>query len=542
MNLNFPDLSPRQPGSPSEQTQLETGSGAMFISHNGAKQPVTLTSEESVISLGAAPAESENKKSSLIKRDAAILVEDSTKAQKTLIMDPAANDGNSSLQLAEADPLQGINREDPDSAFRHLCIEDDGTKLSYLLAEMDEETRHNWLNSPLNYSEKSDTPIIYAARHGHTSVVSSLIYHGADPLAENPHSEKKFPALIVAAQENHAKVIEEMAKWGGFEPDKPLGNGLTAMYIAIGNSAVEAVEALLKCHADPNCAVHFCVREDENKVVPGRSLVQQDGTLLPTILVTPVYFAAERGDVKILKMLLENGGSTSNPDPGNLAQFSPLAKALMGSKRCPEAVALLLKHGADMYEKIPVSSKLQKTERQLRYRPSLLEMICQHTLVDESNPFLQVFYDHFCMTYGSRSSYDDFLRYFFFMFLVKAVYSSEEMIENPVDSSIYHSLRKNYSAVEAAKSGLRSDECQLSEEHRSLLFTFCECSGVILKKLLKKPVTSAELENAVHAWLVRVEAMGINKILLCPEITELFRQNVGIWSSGIYFFHSLAGS
>ncbi len=98
--------------------------------------------------------------------------------------------------------MQGLNRADPDGTFRHLCVGDDGEKLSHLLAEMDQGARQNWLESPLDYSEDNDTPIIYATRHGRASVVSALMDHGANPTAENPHSELKFHALMIAAQNN----------------------------------------------------------------------------------------------------------------------------------------------------------------------------------------------------------------------------------------------------------------------------------------------------------------------------------------------------
>ena len=323
---------------------METGSGAVFFSRNVVRQLPAFAAEEPVISSGGAPAKSENTRS-LCRRKLADF-RDGAKAVKTQGIDPAANDGNHTCKLAKTDPLQGINRADPDGAFRHLCVEDDGEKLSHLLAEMDQEDRQEWFKSPLNYSEDSDTPIIYAARHGHASVVSALINHGADPTAENPHSELKCHALMIAAQNNQVTVIEKMAEWSEFDPNKPIGNGATAIYLAVEQGAHEAIETLLKLRADPNCTIRCCVHSNYllpfELALPGEEPVQQDGSTLPTILSSPVLLAVSRGDVKTLELLLKYDASIRNPDPDNLCQFSPLAKALLGFRRSPEVIDLLL--------------------------------------------------------------------------------------------------------------------------------------------------------------------------------------------------------
>ena len=102
----------------------------MFISRSGVRQPVTLPSEKPVKRSGAAPAKSENTRV-LHNRELKVSHEDGAKVHNSLKRGPAANDGNKSLELAETDPLQGINPADPDGVFRDLCIKDDGKKLSY---------------------------------------------------------------------------------------------------------------------------------------------------------------------------------------------------------------------------------------------------------------------------------------------------------------------------------------------------------------------------------------------------------------------------
>ncbi len=519
MSLDFPDFFNRQSGKPLEPTRVTTSSGAVFTSHS-VRQQVTLSPELKRSGI----AEGENTCCQKLP-DLSI---DGANAQNRLNMDSATNDVNPTSEVAETGPLPGINRTNPDTAFRNLCITDDGTNLSHLLAEMDENTRQNWLNSPLDYSEKSDTPIIYAARHGHASVVSALMSHGADPLARNPYSEKKYHALVIAAQENQAKVIEEMAKRGGFEPNKPADNGTTAIFAAAGSGAFEAVETLLKLKADPNCVIRYCIHLDNNTMIPGGEPVQPDGTILPTTLVSPVNRAILNHDTKTLALLLEYGANTHNPDPDNPQQCSPLSQALIdpGTKCSPEVVALLLKSRTDMYDRIPV--KLSLTEEQMHYRPSLVETMSQLSFFVEKKACFRALYNHFCETHGSQVSYGNFRNYFLFMSLVKSHLCFPETMEEMHYSFFDHNLNKNIEIIESVLSDTRSSASQLSEEDRIFLHSFRDCNKVMVKKARKTPISSPEFNYVLRTWMAKVETMGINHFLLIPEIKELLEQEPGI--------------
>ncbi|USE37680.1 ankyrin repeat domain-containing protein [Endozoicomonas sp. SCSIO W0465] len=98
------------------------------------------------------------------------------------------------------------------SSFQMLCNSDDGEELARLLLGTDETTRHNWFSSPLDFSEKKDTPLMYAARHGHAAVAATLIDYQANPCENNPLNICQSNALTIAAQNNQVKVIQMMAK------------------------------------------------------------------------------------------------------------------------------------------------------------------------------------------------------------------------------------------------------------------------------------------------------------------------------------------
>lgn len=525
MNINVSDYSASQTRDLPRSAQPETNSVAAFVSRRGVKQQVTQV--DSVLSQTAAPAECASTVGSPERTLSAVAKID--KVTRKCLMGLSADHGISTLALTEADPLQGINREDPDSAFRLMCIEDDSKKVLCLLAEMDDENRQDWLIKPLDYSEQCDTPVIYAARHGCASVVSALLQFKADPLAENPHSEQKHHALMIAAQNNHGKVIEAMARHPEFEPDKPIGNnGVTALYIAIDNNAIDAVEKLLELVADPNYTIHRCVHRDQNTIVPGENPVQQYGSILPTIVLTPVIYAVTKGNVEILKKLLENGGSVANPDLDNPLQESPLGKALQPKCRLPEVVALLLRYGANMHERIPVYPETYVNEKLLPYRPSLLEYLCHKSSETELPPCLELLYEHFSETSHIEITTWEFYYFFQFMYLVKALYSYHMTMEDPPDLCEYSHIVKNITAVEILLSSLRSDKSNQSEEDKEIFLTVYECYRALLKIDLNIPLTTSEFEKSVLAWLKKVEVMGTNMLLLKYTILGLLGQRAEI--------------
>lgn len=522
MNINVSDYSARQTGDLPGSAQPETISVAAFVSRSGVKQQVTLV--DSVLSQTAAPAEYASTVGSPERTLSAVAKID--KVARKCLTGLSAVHGISTLALTEADPLQGINREDPDRAFRLMCIEDDSKKVLHLLAEMNDENRQTWLINPLDYSEQCDTPIIYAARHGCAAVVSALLQFKADPLAENPHSEQKHHALMIAAQNNHGKVIEEMARHPGFEPDKPMGNNsVTAMHIAIENNAIDAVEKLLELLADPNNTIHIYVHLDQTTIVPAENGVQQDGTILPTTLLTPVIYAVAKGNVEILKILLKNGGSVANPDSDNPLQESPLGKALHPQCRRPEVVTLLLRYGADMHERIAVYPETYVNEKLLPYRPSLLEDLCHTSSKSELLPCLELLYEHFSVTSDFEINAQSFYHFFTFMYLMKALYSYNITMEYPPNLCEHPHFMENIAAViavvEVLLSSLRSDESNLREENREIFLTICQCYRALFKINLNIPLTASEFEQSVLAWLKKVETMGINRLLLKSRLLEL---------------------
>ena len=262
------------------------------------------------------------------------------------------------------------------SRFQMLCNSDDGDDLVLLLSGTDAATRRKWFSSPLSFSEKNDTPMMYAARHGNAAVVAALIHYQANPCEINPLSTLQFNALIIAAQENQVKVIQEMVKSREYHPDKPRGDGVTAMFVAIEKGHPEITKILLEHNADPNYKIRYGHYDGAWAHIG--SFERQEAIPSCQMWITPVMLAAKHGNVIILEQLLSKHGNTNNIDPANPIQHSPLQEATISAENAKaEMINLLLKCQANMHELIvPGRPCKDVTDAKKYFRPTLFETAC----------------------------------------------------------------------------------------------------------------------------------------------------------------------
>ena len=114
------------------------------------------------------------------------------------------------------------------------------------------------------------------------------------------------------------------------------------------------------------------------------------------------------------------------------------------------------------------------------------------------------------------------------MYLVKALYSYNITMKDQPDLSEYPHIMKNIAAVEILLSSLRSEESDRSEEDKEIFLTVYECYRALFKINLNIPLTTSEFEKSVLAWLKKVEAMGIDMLLLKYTILGLLCQRAEI--------------
>lgn len=95
------------------------------------------------------------------------------------------------------------------------------------------------------------TPLMEAAREGHTAVVERLLAAGADSVHRGNDLGMGMTALHLAADRNQAEVIRVLLS-NGVEVDTGNAQGTTALAWALGEGALDAARALLDAGADPS--------------------------------------------------------------------------------------------------------------------------------------------------------------------------------------------------------------------------------------------------------------------------------------------------
>lgn len=251
------------------------------------------------------------------------------------------------------------------------------------------------------------TALMWAAAEGHTAVVRALLEAGAD---KNAMLESGFKAFFFAVRGGHLETVRAMLVAGadvnemmqrvvkpGARPGPPRGPGATPLSLAVQNGHFELALALIEAGADPNdtrtglTPLHMLagVRKPDSSdmsepAVPvgagrlssadfARAIVKRGAQVnfrLPKGSpkqpatsssvgaegATPFLFAADRGDVALMKLLLELGADPLLP---NFDGTTPLmAAAGVGTNEpqeeageeseAVEAVKLLLDLRADV--------------------------------------------------------------------------------------------------------------------------------------------------------------------------------------------------
>ena len=310
--------------------------------------------------------------------------------------------------------------------FHTLCTNDDGDTLARILSGMSEEEVLTWLSTALPFSERHDTPMMYVARHNCVSMTSVLLSHKADPVEINPHSKTGSHPLYIAAQENNVDIIRLMSTADTFAPDVPRTDGDTAIFAAVSKNHLEATKFLLECKANPNYKFRAIILDGE--VRPVQCVTEDEAARGSETWFTLMNLAAAQNQtpdsVKIIELLLSKGGKVENVDPDNPVQQSPLAAAIISAIQnrhsCENIVELLLSHGAEMFEPMPVqlgpaspdlniSSAFLRAAK-LKVRPSICEFVCAMGASNPDNfPFVKIFHEYSPLQKGEEMSLKEFI-------------------------------------------------------------------------------------------------------------------------------------
>ncbi|KAF3666994.1 putative ankyrin repeat domain-containing protein 17-like isoform X2 [Capsicum annuum] len=184
---------------------------------------------------------------------------------------------------------------------------------------------------------QGETPVLHAARHGHTATVQYLIEQGADPATP---SASGATALHHAAGNGHIEVVKLLLS-KGVNVDFQSDAGTPLMWAA-GLGHEDVVEVLLEHHAnlhaqtdDDNCPLISAVAANS---LPCVELLVKAGANVNVKAgdATPLLIAAHNGSTEIINCLLQAGADpTAADEDGN----KPIQlAATSGSRAAVEAL------------------------------------------------------------------------------------------------------------------------------------------------------------------------------------------------------------
>lgn len=191
-------------------------------------------------------------------------------------------------------------------------------------------------------------PLMTAAGRGNIKVVNYLLARGADP---NAADRAGFTALYSAAGSDYGLATAAALLSHGAKPNARNMHGGTALHQAASQGAIKVIELLLANKADVNAGdnegytpLHGAVsygKNDTRKTVveillksgaSANAKTTRDGE-------TPFHKAIDRGDVEIVKLLLNYGA-----DVNAVSKFG--VSCLYFARNSPVVLELLKEHGA----------------------------------------------------------------------------------------------------------------------------------------------------------------------------------------------------
>ncbi|KAK4161596.1 hypothetical protein QBC43DRAFT_243126 [Cladorrhinum sp. PSN259] len=193
------------------------------------------------------------------------------------------------------------------------------------------------------------TPLIWAAYQGHETVVQLLLKKGADVESKD---RRGWTPLIWAAYQGHETVVQLLLEKGADVESKNI-KGCTPLICAIERGHETALQLLLKKGADI-----------ESKNIEGwtpLSWAAQQGheTVIPLLLEkgadveskddsgwTPLFWATCRGYEAVIQLLLKKGADIESKDNSGLTPLNWAAR-----QRRKTVIQLLLENGADIESK-----------------------------------------------------------------------------------------------------------------------------------------------------------------------------------------------
>ncbi|HWA22680.1 MAG TPA: ankyrin repeat domain-containing protein [Caulobacterales bacterium] len=182
------------------------------------------------------------------------------------------------------------------------------------------------------------TPLWIAANNSSAPMIARLLEAGADPNIAPP---TEGSPLMVAARRGNAEAAKALLARGADPNMRETSRGQTALMWAVSERHPEVVRLLLAAHADVKARSNSSMQ----RVVLCCQLYEGDeegDATIPEGGFTPLFFAAQDGDVETVKLLVAAGADVNDSAPDGA---SPLVVAAHAGQSA--IVAALLEAGAD---------------------------------------------------------------------------------------------------------------------------------------------------------------------------------------------------
>ncbi|AVP88215.1 hypothetical protein phytr_12910 [Candidatus Phycorickettsia trachydisci] len=295
---------------------------------------------------------------------------------------------------------------------QRLLEEDNDFIAAEPLIEKDEDTQ-NLLAEGVDIRPSSGCPFYLAAQYGHQNIIEDLI--GRDIHKEDNFKNALTRALIPAVKNNYIGIVKYLIQNGAafnkYNPLLPLAaknnnldmlkyllsqgadmemqlDGMDTPYIfqkfnfsalsepiqqyleqvesfckSVYKGDLEAVQSFLAEGFNPNISIIY---RKENQTYKKNFYEEK---------VTPLYLAAEQGDISLVKILIGNHADINLRFPGRDTP-NPLHGA--AEKGYSEVVRHLVKQGADFQRTITIESSENFEPREVPYQPLHLAAINGH--------------------------------------------------------------------------------------------------------------------------------------------------------------------
>ena len=210
---------------------------------------------------------------------------------------------------------------------------------------------------------RGQTPLWWAASHGHMSLARTLVDKGAGVNTPDHHGGTP---LTQAASSGHLEMVRFLVEMGA-DIDAQIYDGRTALNLAVTNGRTRVAEYLLSMENQPNRAASsghtpLMVAAENNLYDLAQLLIEQGadinavhpgpGSYGALRGWTPLVFAVRAGSVRITRLLIEAGADVNHQvPPGRNTRGEPLpVRSVIDfarGKRREALIELLRDAGAD---------------------------------------------------------------------------------------------------------------------------------------------------------------------------------------------------